>query len=218
MAKPPAPTAPAATDKPPAASSLRAEIEEWVRTIVFGLLWYYCIITFLVEAYKIPSGSMEPTLNGDEAFMQGDRVLAVKAIDHFREPQRGDIVVFLSVERERNKAGVFEERRLVKRLVGLPGETLQILDGVLWVDGKRVEDPPIFRELRYTDHGLGYRLVQPYVVPQGHYFMLGDNSGHSKDSRYWGPLPKDHVLGRALFTWWKPGNIKSLNPKKQKLR
>ncbi len=211
------PSAAASTQPPPVATTLRAEIEEWVRTIVFGLLWYFCIITFLVEAYKIPSQSMYPTLDGREGFMQGDRVLAVKALDQFRELRRGDIVVFFSANPADTRVRPVMMRRLVKRLVGFPGETIEIIDGRLVVDGKVVDDPPIFQEIEYRNERLLER-GRKFVVPEGHYFVLGDNSGSSQDSRYWGPLPAHHMLGRALFTWWKPSRIQSLNPEKQKLK
>ncbi len=210
--------------KPP--FSWRAETEEWVRTIVFGLLWYFCIITFVVEAYKIPSNSMLPTLFGSDDFAQGDRVLAIKALDQFGSLRRGDVIVFISVEKSS------QLKRLVKRLVAFPGETVEIVetapcqhksgfdgrqDGKLAINGKVVTDPPIFLDLRYEpDRRLA--LGKTLTVPPGHYLVLGDNTHSSNDGRMWGPLPQENVLGRALFVWWKPGRLSSLNPNRQRLK
>lgn len=196
---------------PPPPVTWREWAEEWIRTIVFGLLWYFCIITFVVEAYKIPTGSMEPTLHGQDNWL-GDRVLAVKALNQFRSLRRGDVIVFDSVEPQEDHI----QKRLVKRLVAFPGEEIQILNRRLVIDGKVVDDPPIFKAIEYTADGkLG--PGKRFKVPPDHYFALGDNTDHSKDSRTWGPLPAENLLGRALFVWWPFNHAKSLSASKTKL-
>lgn len=185
--------------------------EEWIRTIVFALLWYYCIITFVVEAYKIPTGSMWPTLHGEDTW-KGDRVLAIKALNQFRPLRRGDVIVFNSVEPQPGG----QQKRLVKRLVAFAGEEIQILKGRLVIDDAVVDDPPIFKAIRYTAAGNLDR-GEKFRVPPNCYFAMGDNTDHSLDSRYWGALPAENLLGRALFVWWPFDHIKSLSSSKTKL-
>lgn len=191
----------AETPTPPRKQTLHEIVDEWTKTIVFGLMWYFCIITFVFEAYKIPSQSMFPTLNGEET-MWGDRVFALKALDQFRELRRGDVIVFNSVEPQKDNI----QRRLVKRLVGFAGEQLSIVGGKLCVNGTPLADPPYFstKEYAYPTTPRGYldNKGQTYTVPPGHVFVLGDNTNHSNDGRYWGPVPVDAILGRALFVWW----------------
>jgi signal peptidase I len=206
---------------------------EWAKSIAFALVVWLFLRTFLIEAFRIPSGSMENTLLiGDFLFVNkllyGAEVpLIHKHLPAVREPVRGDVVVFDSVEEEGLK--------VVKRLIGVPGDTLAMQGGVLYRDGVRVEEPwaqhgnpaavadPFGRQkmrawqLRYfvgtdaADYNPDLQDWGPIVVPAGHYFMMGDNRDDSYDGRYWGFLPRENVRGRPLVIYfsfdpnsWRP--------------
>jgi signal peptidase I len=175
--------------------------------IIVALVLAFLIKTFLLQAFYIPSGSMMDTLQIN------DRVLVEKVTFRFRDPQRGEIIVFRrpGVAEDRGPAAVvrsfFEglgiiapdaEIDLIKRVVGLPGETLEIVDGIVHVDGVPLTEPYILTDVR--DFG-------PLEVPAGEYFMLGDNRSNSDDSRYGlGTVPRESVVGRAFVILWPPSN------------
>ena len=117
----------------------------------------------------------------------------------FSKPQRGDVIVFQYPEDLK--------RDFIKRLVALSGETIEIRDGDLFINGKPIEDPPI-RNLYYYNRGDFGQPNQPIQVPEGYYFVLGDNSSSSKDSRYWGFLSQDLVVGKAEIVYWPPKRIR----------
>lgn len=138
---------------------------------------------FIIQAFLIPSGSMIPTLQ------VGDRIMADKFIYYMREPQRGEVIVF----RAPPQADVLQ-RNFVKRVIGLPGDTVEVKDGKVFVNGKPLEEPYIYEPPLYQ--------FGPYKVPKNHYFVMGDNRNDSSDSHIWGPLPRNRITGRALFIWW----------------
>jgi len=170
---------------------------ELVEIVVIAFLLAFVIKVFIFELYKIPSGSMVPTL------LVGDRIVVVKLIygprlpfinvrlPGFREPKIGDIVVF--------KAPDDPAKSFIKRFVAGPGETVEIKDGKLIVNGKVVEDPPAFRRVYYYNRGDYGLEGKPIVVPEDSYFVLGDNSASSRDSRYWGFVPKSYLIGKAVL-------------------
>ncbi len=133
----------------------------------------------------IDSGSMIPTIEID------DRVLINKLADDFSTPERGDIVLF------DDPAG--GETPLIKRTIGLPGETVELRNGDLFINGSPVEEPYV------NDAAPSVTFFGPVEVPEGHYFVMGDNRGNSLDSRIFGPLPEDSIIGSALFRFWPPG-------------
>jgi len=159
------------------------------------------IQAFLVKPYRIPSESMENTL------LIGDRVLVDRISWHFSEPERGDIVVF-----HPPVGGLV----LIKRIIGLPGDKISLDDGSVYVNGKRIDEPyvrtidgkPVPTEP--FDNGLPWSLKTPYTVPANSYFMMGDNRIDSGDSREFGPVPKDDVIGEAFFIYWPPRRISTL--------
>jgi signal peptidase I len=153
--------------------------------LVFGV-----VRPFVLEAFYIPSESMVPTL------LVGDRVFVNKFVYRFSEPQRGDIVVFQSVE------GGDED--LIKRVVGLPGDHVAVYNGELFVNGERQEEPYVYATFP-DDSSYG-----PTTVPQGHVFVMGDNRANSRDSRYFGPLPIENVEGEAFVTFWPLSRVKIL--------
>ena len=160
---------------------------ENLESIVLGIALALVIRAFVIQAYKIPSGSMRPTL------MEGDRILVNKFIYRFREPQRGDIIVFRYPEDRK--------REFIKRLIGRSGEAVGIRAGRVLINGQPLETPP-FSAFAYENHGDLADSNATVTVPPGMYFVLGDNSGSSRDSRFWGFVPKDDVLGKALFIFW----------------
>ena len=186
--------------------------------ISFALVFGF-VRPFVVEAFYIPSKSMVPTLKVQ------DRVLVNKFIYRFTEPERGDIVVFQSVEGGplpppqnpiertidffKNVFGGRTSREaqredLIKRVVGVPGDEIAVRGGKLFVNGERQIEPYVNR--KFPDRSTSTRTT----VPEGHYFMMGDNRANSRDSRFFGPVPKKNIEGEAFLRFWPPDRIGSL--------
>ncbi len=169
--------------------------KNWGEPFVVAAVLAVIIRTFLLGPYKIPTGSMKPT------FLEEDRIFVDKVSYRFQEPKRGDIIVF--------RYPLDRKKDFVKRLVGLPGDRVQIRDGKLIVNGAEIDAAPFAEHYYYNrpdwDYGKEGQVVQ---VPEGHYFALGDNSAQSSDSRNWGFIPKGDVVGRAFCIWWPPQRIK----------
>ena len=184
----------------------KSSLREWTESILIAFIIAMMARTFIVQAFKIPTKSMEPTLHGDPR--SGDRILVNKFIYHMLEPKRGDIVVFRTI----NIPGLDYHKDYVKRLVGLPGDEIEIVDGEIYVNGTILNEPSIFEKIYYTNTTLRrtfsglkgqYGLVDERItVPKDHYFVLGDNSAHSNDSRYWGFVPVENLIGKAMLTYW----------------
>ena len=197
---------------------------EWAKSIVVALLVWFLLRTFLIEAFRIPSGSMENTLLiGDFLFVNkalyGAEVPILGArLPALREPERNDVLVFDSVEEE--------DLKVVKRLIGMPGDTLMMKGGTLYRNGDRVpepyalhtdptrsEDPSNRAKMRawQLPHFVGADTAAyhpdlqdwgPIVVPSDSFFMMGDNRDSSYDGRYWGFLPRLNVRGRPLIVYY----------------
>ncbi|MBU0468341.1 MAG: signal peptidase I [Candidatus Omnitrophica bacterium] len=159
--------------------------------VLFGYVFYLCnpianyVRVNMVQAFRVTSGSMAPTL------IKGDRILTDKSAYKSTEPQRGDIVVFYYPE---DTTKIF-----VDRLIASGMETVEIKEGNVYIDGALVTDPRI-KDVNYInrgDYGSGV-----FDVPKGHYFMLGDNSVSSHDSRYWGSVPKRNIQGKAFKIYY----------------
>ncbi len=159
-------------------------VREWTETLVVALALALLIRTFAMQVFFIPSGSMEPTLD------IGDRLIVNKLTFKFREPARFDIIVFRFPY---SKPGE-ENRDFIKRVLGLPGETLQIKDGVVYINGKPLEEK---HTMNRDTANFG-----PVVIPSDSYFVMGDNRPNSADSRYWGMLPKRYLIGPAVVRIW----------------
>jgi len=169
-------------------------MKEWVEPIIIAVVLALIIRTFVVQAFKIPTGSMRPTL------IEGDRILVNKFIYKFREPKRGDVIVFISPEDKK--------KDFIKRLIGLPNETIRISDGSILVDGKSVEENSVLKKRHYYNRGDFGMEGQDIKVPGDAYYVLGDNSISSRDSRYWGFMPKKYLLGKAFLIYWPPNRIR----------
>ncbi len=171
-------------------------IKEWVEPIIIAVILALIIRAFVVQAFKIPTGSMRPTL------IEGDRILVNKFIYKFKEPKRGDMLVFVSPEDKK--------KDFIKRLVGLPEETLEISNGTILINDKAVEKDSIIREIYYYNRGDFGKRNEVIKIPKNAYYVLGDNSISSRDSRYWGFLPKKYLLGKAFLIYWPPTRIRIL--------
>lgn len=216
-------------DKSKKKKKKKSVLREWIEAIIFAAIAAIIIRTFVIQTFKIPSGSMEPT------FLPGDFLIANKFIYHFREPERFEPVIFkdptqpyhpqpreryavlirpIYWDKEKFFFKYYTRRYLIKRIIGMPGDTLQIIDKNVYINGKYVEED----YTQYTD----YRIIPreqgrlyidsrfvgsrdnfgPVVVPEGHYFVMGDNRDNSNDSRYWGFLSEDLIRGRPMIIYW----------------
>ncbi|MFH1856568.1 MAG: signal peptidase I [Candidatus Omnitrophota bacterium] len=166
---------------------LRIFIKEWVEPILIAIILALIIRTFFMQAFKIPSGSMRLTLQ------EGDRILVNKLIYRFKDPQTGDIVVFKYPEDPK--------KDFIKRLIAKEGETVQIKEGDIYIDGELIKLPAI-KNITYVNSGSLNDENSSVTVPEGTYFVLGDNSANSRDSRYWGFVPKKNMIGKAFVIYW----------------
>jgi signal peptidase I len=182
-------------------SSVRSTIREYVEAFGMAILLALFIRTFLIQAFKIPSGSMLPTLLvGDHLlvnkFLYGIRIPFVgKRVFQVFQPEHDDVIVFVYPE-DRSKD-------FIKRVKAIPGDTIEIRNKVVYINGKKIEDPYAWIE-------PNARLVPnsprdnfgPFQVPEGEVFVMGDNRDHSHDSRFWGTVPIDDILGKAFILYW----------------
>ncbi|MDO9355752.1 MAG: signal peptidase I [Solirubrobacteraceae bacterium] len=188
---------------------------ETVLVVIGALVLALLIQQFLVKPYKIPSPSMVPTLD------EGQRILVNRIGERFGDPKNGQIVVFnppsgagdtaesCAVQHGSDEACIKPlpgklKQAFVKRVVGVPGDEIQIQQGHVIRNGKAVDEP-----YALPCDGPSCNM-KTFTVPAGHYFMMGDNRGNSDDSRFWGPLPRDYVIGRAFATYWPPKRIGGL--------
>jgi signal peptidase I len=177
---------------------------DWVVTIVGAVLIVLALKAWIVNPYRIPSSSMETELHcarpavGCEAHYS-DRVLADRISLHFRKPSRGEIIVFNTppLARERCGAG----GTFVKRLIGLPGELWEERNGIVYINGKKLDEPYI--QVARRD----LRTLPAREIPKGQYFFMGDNRIASCDSRDWGTVPRKNLIGEVFAVYWPPNRI-----------
>jgi signal peptidase I len=211
----------------------KSATREWVESILIALVLAIVIRSYFIQPFKIPSGSMRMTLiEGDHLFVDkltyGPQILppmfwdigfqdthplwsvrwpdallplTQKRLPGLRRPRRGDIVVFVYP--------VDPTKDFIKRLIAVGGETVAIKDGLIYIDGQQVTDPRITRTYYYNrgDYGAEGQTVH---VPPGYVFVMGDNSGSSYDSRYWGFVPESSIIGKADIIFWPLGRIRIL--------
>ncbi|MDD5584371.1 MAG: signal peptidase I [Candidatus Omnitrophica bacterium] len=179
-------------------------IKEWGESIVVAVALAVFVRTFFFQIYKIPTTSMVPTLMpGDKIFVSklvyGPKVPFTSLRIHgFGHPRRGDVVVFVPPH-DRKKF-------YIKRLIAIAGDRLLIKDGNLYLNGKIVADPRIARNYYYNQGDFG-KDDQEFTIPPGKYFLLGDNSIASADSRFWGFVDEPDIVGKAIFLWWPAKRI-----------
>jgi signal peptidase I len=186
---------------------------DWVVTIVGAVAIVLAIKAWVVNPYRIPSSSMEPTLHcaqpaqGCEA-RTSDRVLACRFCYHLRSPHRGDIVVFNTPSLAKQECG--SEGTFVKRLIGLPGEVWEERQGFVYINGQRLNESYIKPDRR-DDRTMGLSDLPPrntYTrIPKDMYLMMGDNRKSSCDSRVWGLVPRKNLIGNVFATYWPPSRI-----------
>jgi signal peptidase I len=183
---------------------------DWIFTIGGAVAIVLAIKAWVVNPYRIPSSSMEPTLHcakpsdGCEA-SSSDRVLANRLIYRFRSPHRGEIIVFNVPQTVRKSGCGAGGEAFVKRLIGLPGDRVHE-DGAafIWINGHKLNEPYIQAARRAQDRS---NRNQTWVVPPHNYFMIGDNRGQSCDSRVWGPVPSNNLIGKVFAIYWPPARI-----------
>ncbi len=192
-------------NKPPVQKSA---LREWAESIAIALLLALFIREFFIQAFKIPSGSMIPTLLvGDRLMVNklryGPKVrFTDKRAPGFSMPRRGDIVVFIFPDDPK--------RDFIKRLIAFGGETIEIKDGGIFINGKLIEDP-VINKIYYYNRGDYGQEGQVIKVPEGQVYVLGDNSGSSHDSRFWGFVPEKNIVGRAEFVYWPVNRLRFIN-------
>ncbi len=173
----------------------KSTIREYFESIVITAIIALFATTFVVQAFKIPTGSMESNLLiGDHLlvnkFVYGNHHSPWAALMPYKDLKRGDVVVF--------KYPHNPEVAYVKRLIGLPGEKVEIVGRTVYVDEQPLEE----KYTQFIDPGSIYERYGPYEVPEGQYFVMGDNRDNSQDSRYWGFVPRDYFIGKALVIYW----------------
>ncbi|MCR5626066.1 MAG: signal peptidase I [Lachnospiraceae bacterium] len=158
------------------------EILEWVGLILLAWVVAFCINEFIIVNAKVPTASMEPTV------MTNDRIVGFRLSYMFEEPKRGDIVIFKFPDNEKIL--------YIKRIIGMPGDTVLVDSGTVFINGEAYEEPYVKVDMRGS--------FGPYEVPEGHYFMMGDNRNDSADSRYWENtyLEREKIIGKAIFRYW----------------
>lgn len=171
-------------------------MKEYVEALAVALILALVIRTFVVQAFKIPSESMVETLLVGDHLLVSKFAYDIKApfvdksVYKTGDPQFQDIIVF---EFPRNR-----ELDYIKRIIGLPGDTVELRDNVLYRNGKKVDEP----YKRLSDSPGRMPTFGPVTVPAGNYFVLGDNRNNSEDSRFWGFVPREYIRGKALFIYW----------------
>ncbi|MDO8525987.1 MAG: signal peptidase I [Candidatus Omnitrophota bacterium] len=183
-------------------------IKEWTESIIVAVILALVIRMFVVQAFKIPSGSMIPTFHvGDRIFVNkfiyGAKVPFLNMrLPALRQPARGDIIVF--------KAPDAPQKDFVKRLIAVGGDKVEIRDGRILINGNRLDEPSSIRAVYYYNAGDYGKEGQSVDVPKDSYFAMGDNSASSRDSRYWGFVPKKNLLGKVIFIYWPLQRMKGI--------
>ncbi len=179
----------------PTAEFRKSTFREYFESIVITAIIALFATTYVVQAYKIPTGSMESNL------LIGDHLLVNKFVYGlssgplvrllpYKELKRGDVIVF--------KYPLSPDVAYVKRLIGLPGEKLEMIGRTIYIDGKPLKET----YTQYIDPGSIYEHYGPFQIPAGHYFAMGDNRDNSQDSRFWGFVPRENIIGKALAIYW----------------
>ena len=166
----------------PSRTSFWFDVQVWVRDIIISIAIAAIVIVFLYQPVKVEGTSMMPWL------LDQQRIFVNKFVYRLEEIQRGDIVVF--------RFPLDPSKSYIKRVVGLPGDQVEIVDGGLLINGRRTPEPYV--QAPYQDRAT----YSPVTVPADHYYVLGDHRNTSNDSRTWGAVPRGHILGKAVFAYW----------------
>ena len=161
--------------------------KDWGQSLLYAGIVALFIRTFFFQAYRIPTGSMIPTLK------IGDHLISNKVVYKLREPLRGEVIIFIYPKNPR--------KTFVKRLIGLPGDKVRINDGKIFINGKQITISQIASRYYYPQGPYGENEVK---VPKNSFYVLGDNTTNSNDSRFWGFVPEKNLAGKAQFIYWPP--------------
>jgi signal peptidase I len=189
----------------PASKRKKSVVRDWAESALIAFILAMIIRAFVIQAFKIPTGSMRPTLLEGDAilvnkFSYGLRIpFTSRRLPENLEPQRGDIIVFIYPSDPK--------KDFIKRVIALPEETVEIKSGTVFIDDKPLTGP-LFAQKYYYNKGNLDEAGKKITVPKNSYFVLGDNSASSMDSRYWGFVPRKNVLGRAILIYWPPQRIR----------
>jgi signal peptidase I len=187
----PEPFTPEGTDRKPAASNFHRELRVWARDLLLAMCFAVVIIVFLYQPVKVEGTSMAPLISDQE------RIFINKMVYRFEPISRGDVVVFW-YPRDRTKS-------FIKRIIGLPGETVETRRGRVYVDGRPIDEPYVLPEyFDRSDFG-------PVRVPPDEYFVMGDHRDSSNDSRVFGPVESSYIYGKAVFAYWPMNHFGTLS-------
>ncbi len=173
------------SNEPPRWRRLSTSAWELGKTLLIAFILAQLIMVSVAQAFQVEQYSMEPTL------LPHDRVLVNKFLYRFRPPQRGDVIVL--------RYPLNQQRNYIKRIIGLSGETLQLKEGKLYINARLMREPYL-NEAPQGNYG-------PFTVPADSVFVMGDNRNNSEDSRAFGPLKKELIVGQALFIYWPPTHV-----------
>ena len=173
----------------------KSTTREYFESIVITAIIALFATTYVIQAFKIPTGSMESNLLIGDHFLVNKFVYGIQSgllnkIFPYKAPNRGDVIVF--------KYPNSPEVAYVKRLMGMPGDTLEMIGRTVYINGKPLKES----YTQHIDSGSINEHYGPYHIPQGQYFAMGDNRDNSQDSRFWGFVPRDYILGKALVIYW----------------
>ncbi len=192
-------------------------VRDWVEPAFEAIIIAIIIRTFLIQAFKIPSSSMEDTLLINDhiianKFIYGTNVPFKKEkILKFSEPKRGDVIIF--------RYPLDPKMMFIKRCIGLPGDVIEIKDKVVYINNQKLDEKYVFhKDFRTFPAQYAPRdNYGPVKVPEGHYFAMGDNRDYSSDSRFWGFLPEENLRGKAWIVYWPPGRWRFIKHEKIKI-
>jgi signal peptidase I len=168
-------------------------IIQWLEMLLGALVIALVLRQFVIQSSLVFSGSMIPTLQSATQTQFADRLIVNKLVYHFNAPSRGDIMLFHSPYND--------GKQYVKRVIGLPGDSVEIRRGMVYINQKLLVIPGVTIRRDYA-------TMLPIIVPAKHYFMLGDNRPNSADSRVWGFVPESQIIGEALFIYWPFSRIR----------
>lgn len=192
----------------------KSAARDWLEAITIAAALAIFVRTFFFQIYKIPTTSMVPTL------VPGDKIFVSKLVygpkmpftnwrfPGVKKPHRTDVVVFIPPLEKKNN--FFRRKVYIKRLIGLPGDTIYIKEGNVYINGKIAVDPRIARNF-YYNQGDFAKTDKPITVPPKKYFFMGDNSISSLDGRFWGFADEGDIVGKAIFIWWPPKRIATID-------
>lgn len=161
--------------------------------VVLAFAIFMMVYLFLFQPHKVDGKSMYPTFQ-DKEYILTDKISFQRG-----KPQRGDVIVF-------HAPPPFENTDFIKRIIGMPGETIMVQKGFVFINGRRLEEVYLPSNYMTTEKAF-LREGVPYTIPFGYYMVFGDNRSFSSDSREWGPIPEKSIVGKAFFRYWPPDRI-----------